>query len=841
MADCVDILRKGVAQGMSDDEITALLEKVKKTRRKLAQSNRRVDDMEAALVQEVAKQGERDTLEALYRKRALALQATKRARAVDYVLSNFQGQEYEGLSSLLVGSNLARDGTRFSVDAQTTSLTGYYVGGLLSDLEALDGAHLALFKKGSMDEPVARALFSLDNPDAPRFEGPDQAMEIAQVIRKWQEKARSDQNRAGAWIGSLPGYIVRQSHDPSKLRRAGFEKWRDAIKPLLDMEKTADGAWDNGESPDDFLHEVYKNLVSGVRPHERPVSLLRTSTVGSTAARVSQERVLHFKDGAAWFQYNKEFGRGSLREALLDGLQKAASTTALMRVLGPSPQANFDAVYDAILQHLHERGDIDGMERFKKARRPLTNQLKEVDGTLNLGGDPHLATVGRVVRALQSMGKLGGAVISAITDIPTAASEFAWQGKGFFLPMLRGMQLMVKGRGTREQRRILSSLGVFSETMSGDLIARFSGEELPGRMTRLQNLFFKASGLSWWTESWRKAAGLMLSHDLALEKDLAWDALSKKRRRVLAMYGIDGERWDIIRSGETRAADGRDYLTPDALDDVPPDVLAAYLMHKGLEPTEGRIADLRFELQSQLRTYFHDRIDFAVLQPDAKTRSITRQGTSSGTIPGELLRFVMQFKSFPVAMLQKVWGRELGGRGATSAWKGFFNQNGELANLARLFLMQTLFGYIAMTAKELLKGRNPREIDSLEMAYKTFLAAALQGGGLGIFGDFMFGEANRAGGGLVATLAGPTLGTIDEIHDIWVRVRDGDTLGQGALRTIMGLVPGNNLWWFRWAFDWMVGYQLFEMINPGYYRRMKRRVERENNQTLWMRPWGVAG
>lgn len=57
----------------------------------------------------------------------------------------------------------------------------------------------------------------------------------------------------------------------------------------------------------------------------------------------------------------------------------------------------------------------------------------------------------------------------------------------------------------------------------------------------------------------------------------------------------------------------------------------------------------------------------------------------------------------------------------------------------------------------------------------------------------------------------------------------------------MGLVPGNNLWWFRWAFDWMVCYQLFEMINPGYYRRMKRRVERENNQTLWMRPWGVAG
>ena len=840
MADCVDILRNGVAKGMSDDEIIALYERVKKARQKIERSGRKADDLEAELVEAMQTEGDQATIEAIAQKRAMVIQTAKRAQAIQYILSNFQGREADGLSSLLVGTNYARENSRMSVDAQANSLTGYYVGGLLSDLENLNGPHLALFKKGTLDEQVSKALFSLDNKEAPAFDGPSEALDIAKVIHKWQAKARVDQNRAGAWIGELPGYIVRQSHDSSKMRAAGYERWRDTIKDLLDMEKTADGAYANSEDVETFLKEVYTNLVSGVRIRQVSDSLVRTSVMGSAAARVSHERVLHFKDGAAWFRYNQQFGRGSLREALLQGLQSAAGNVALMRTLGPSPQANFDQVYQSVLQNLRERHDIEAMERFRRAKRSLTNQLKEVDGTLNIEGNPTLATVGRVTRALQNMGKLGGAVISAFTDVPVFSSEFAYQGRGFFNSMLQGINLMVRGRGNAEQKRILSSLGVFSETMSGDLIARFSGEELPGKMTQLQNLFFKASGLSWWTESWRKAAGLMLAHDLALEKVLPFDKLSKERQRVLSMYGIDAERWDIIRSGKTDAVDGRDYLTPDALDEMPKEVFANYLQRHGMDASDNRIEDLRFELQTRLRTYYRDRIDFAVLQPDAKTRSITRQGTSSGTVPGELLRFVSQFKSFPVAVLQKVWGREMLGRGAESVWRGFANQNGEIVNLARLMLMQTLFGYVAMTVKELLKGREPRKIDSPSMAYKTFIAASLQSGGLGILGDFMFGEANRMGGGLVATLAGPTLGTIDEIHSIYTRIRDGDTPGQGALRTIFGLIPGNNLWWFRTAWDYLVGYQMYELINPGYFRRMKRRVERENNQTFWIQPVGVS-
>ena len=184
MADCVDIVRNGVAKGMSDDEIIALYERVKKARQKIERAGRRADDLETELVEAVQAEGDQATIEAIAQKRAMAIQTAKRAQAIQYILTNFQGREADGLSSLLVGTNYARENSRMSVDAQANSLTGYYVGGLLSELENLNGPHLALFKKGTLDEQVSKALFSLDNKEAPAFDGPSEALDIAKVAAK---------------------------------------------------------------------------------------------------------------------------------------------------------------------------------------------------------------------------------------------------------------------------------------------------------------------------------------------------------------------------------------------------------------------------------------------------------------------------------------------------------------------------------------------------------------------------------------------------------------------------------------------------------------------------------
>jgi hypothetical protein len=836
MKDCIDIIRQGVGRDMTEEEILGLFEQVKKMRRRVLAGKKAADAAEEVMAA-ASNWADRLEVEAVAQKRALQLQMAARLKAVDMVLNTFKGREADGISALQVGIQSARAGSRLSVDAMGKGLTGQYLGGVLADLNALGKDRYALFKRGAMDKEVAMALFSIDNPATP-FRGPKEALEIAQVMHKWQEKARLDRNRAGAWIGKEPGYIVRQSHDRSKIRRAGFEQWKADILPLLDWDRTADGQFDpeiNDTGINDFLKTVYDDISTGVhlKPETRENSLARTGTIGSAAARASRERVLHFQNGEAWFNYNQKYGRGNLREAFTYGLGNAAQSTALMRVFGPSPQANLESIIDDVRQTLRSRADMAGIDRLNNALPRLHNQMKEIDGTLNIEGNPSLALVGRVVRTMESLSKLGGALLSSFSDAPTFASEFAYQGRGFFGSMAQGMAGLLQGRGTVEQQRIMSLCGVFFDSMSGGLGARFAGEELPGKLTALQQLFFRMNGLGWWTDTWKRSATLMMSHDLALEKGLDWNGLTNERRRVLGLYGIDAGRWDIIRAGQTMAADGRDYLTPEAVYDVPDAMLERYLLDQGKQVSPGRVAELRDEIATQLRTYFRDRVDYAVLEPDARTRAILRQGTAAGTGVGEALRFVTQFKSFPTAYLQKVLGREFFGRGAEKWGEALRNEHGEISNFARLFLMMTLFGYGSMTAKQFIAGKTPREPDDP----KTWIAAAAQGGGLGIYGDFLFGEKSRMGSSFYSSLAGPALGSAESVYNLYQNIREGKDVTSETFRLFFNHLPGNNLFWFRTAFDHFIGYNLYEMMNPGYIDRMKRRVEKENNQTFWIEPY----
>ena len=54
---------------------------------------------------------------------------------------------------------------------------------------------------------------------------------------------------------------------------------------------------------------------------------------------MSQERVLHFKSAEDFMEYNGTFGTGDIREGVVQGLQHLARGTALMKGLGPNPEA----------------------------------------------------------------------------------------------------------------------------------------------------------------------------------------------------------------------------------------------------------------------------------------------------------------------------------------------------------------------------------------------------------------------------------------------------------------------------------------------------------------------
>lgn len=177
--------------------------------------------------------------------------------------------------------------------------------------------------------------------------------------------------------------------------------------------------------------------------------------------------------------------------------------------------ANLENMINMLKNVLHKKGDIDGIYRIKSKEGYLKNEMRLLDGTGDIDGNPSLAMAGRIGRNWMSMAKLGGAVISSLSDTATFASEFAFQGQGAFRSLLRGLGHFVKGRGNDETQRFLSCCGVFFDSMSGAIATRFSGNDVPGKMSAMMNLFFRMNLLSWWTDSWKKAACLMMAHDLA--------------------------------------------------------------------------------------------------------------------------------------------------------------------------------------------------------------------------------------------------------------------------------------------------------------------------------------
>jgi hypothetical protein len=835
---CLDTIKQAAGRNLSDDELDDLISELQRRQRQKMLA-RETDNLDEAVLSAADDYAREMAEAALIQKRNAAINLKRRLEAVDFVRSQFKDDPALGIQSLLVGSARSRQGVRRSAAAEQEGLHGMYLAGFVADVEAKGPSHWSLLTSGELDRDIARALWARNRQEPMPVDAPQEAIDIADAIAKWQETARLDLNKAGGWVKKMPGYIVRQSHDMWKIHSAGYEAWRDAILPRLDMERTFDGA-----DPDKFLRGVYTGLASGshLRTHaDAPSGFTGPANI---AKKASAERVLHFRSGDDWFDYNQQFGTGSIREAVLRGLEMNAKTTGLMRKMGTNPEANLKRIIDELNEDIV---DPKARRSFSEASHPrgrLYNYMAELDGSTRSPVNRIGAQISSIVRSAINMAKLGGALLSQIPDLTFFAAEMRRQtGRGYGSGIPEAAGLIMRGRNRKEFAEINAAIGVFDRGMIGDITSRFSFAEdgLPGTMTKLQQLFFKFNGMTWWTDILRAGAARATSHNLAFHRASTFKELRPELQRMLGHYGIDAGRWDLIRAGATKEADGMPYATPEGLDAVPDDSFARYLESQGTKPTPGRIADLRRDIGDQMRTYFIDRASYAVTEPDALTRAMMQQGTQVGTVYGELLRHIGQFKSFAVAVIQKQFGAEIYGRGSDTLRQALRNGNGEMLGLAQLMLWTTILGYGAMSAKDLVKGRSPRELfdedDVTGLNRKTIAAAMVQGGGLGIYGDFLFGELkNRHGGGIITTLAGPAASSAQDIFDLVGRIRAGDDAAAAAFRTALNNTPFANLFYTRVAMDYLFLWSIQEALNPGAMKRMEKRIEQENAQTFWLRP-----
>lgn len=781
---------------LSEKQAGKLLDEIREAAQKRVKDDVDIDDAMAA---EIAERQLLNKANTARQKRNALINITK-----DKELTNqLETHIAEGLNvrksfqALLVGINGVYNKGRASADNKFKSVYAKYLGGVVKELD--ENNLIRAVNEKTLAKEVERELFELSKENGKKgITGSKEAQKIAEIFHKYNEAMRVRQNRGGAEIDKLESFTISQSHDRLEMRRQGYTAWRDSILPLLDQERTFKGA-----DAEEFLQSSYEVLTTGVSRKARDEGkLFDFKGPSNLAKKISKPRVLHFKDADSAIAYREKFGKQDFFEGFLRGLEYSSRNIALLETFGTNPRAMFERMLDKTQSKY--RGDLKKVAKDSDLRA-INNFFDEIEGLTLIPESPKMAQVGSTIRALQSMSKLGGALISSFSDIPLKASELQFQGRGVLESYGITLGDIGRGLGNAERKRLGALIGVGMDGMAGNIAARFTAQDdLAGKLSKLQRLFFKFNGLQWWTDAQKLGTGLAMSNHLAGMKGKALDALDADTQRLFGNFGITKDDWDLIRQTAVKELDGREYITPDSIQ---------YL--DGLTQSQKDI------LEDKLRGYIVDRVDYATVTPDARERAILNQGTRRGTVIGELARVMTQFKSFPVTVLSKVYGRMLYGKGKA-----------DVPALVQTAIMTTLMGYVAMTGKDIAKGREPRPLDSAA----TWNAAFLQGGGAGLMGDFIMGEYNRFGNTLSTTLAGPTAGTIDDMARIYSAIRDGDDAAAKSANFLINNAPFANLFYIRPVLNHMFIYQLQEAMNPGYLRRMERRIEKENNQKFFIKP-----
>jgi hypothetical protein len=750
-----------------------------------------------------------------------------------------------GIEARLVGVHKpffdpkSRLGNQSSVGAQALGTMKEWIGGVVVDLEK-QGLDKVFFSR-AIEKDWARERYelSLGERGNPGVTKNDQALKIAETLKKWDNVRIEALNGEGAWIQNYAGYVARTEHDPNKLRKAsnngffrkGFEDadrdaWVADAMQRLDLRRTF-----GGRDPKKILEEMYGGLIDGT--HGNDVTVPVYNQFGSTARKVSQSRELHFKSADDWLAYNEKYGRFSPTDAMLYSLQIGAKRLALMKAFGSKPREGFADMMAQATNMVRGTKKGDDLAKWQNA---LENRFKVVSGEADI---PVASTWSGILdgwMSIQRMAKLGLTPFSMIADNATISAELGRQGLSFLenkSGLLSGYFRGAKGSQKREIAQYMHT-GILNRIRGN--AARFDvADSIPGRMAWLEHQFFKRSGMTAMTENKRADAEHLMAWHMGRQRGKDFSKLGKAETDVLQAFGIGDKEWQLLHKVEWNKTSDGTYLTPDIVAKIPDEDVVAYLKDRDLISPNPDLRPMtsperaKRDLALKLWSYYTERGQSAVIETGAKEKAIIYQGTQAGTPLNSAIRMIAQFKQFPTAMVTKAWGAEINGGKSTM---------GKVAGIAELAVASTIYGALGLYLNDLAKGQDPHA--RWKAGWKTGLASSFVKGGSGsIYGDFVAGEWSRHGLSALDTAAGPTLGQANKLLELWSSITHGKgmkEIGGSAVRLARSNIPLMNMIYTKLAFDHLVYYRLLEYFNPGYLQRMEQTLKDKQGTEFWLKP-----
>ena len=782
------------AGALSREGAERALKTIRDLERKYAET-RSLDEATAAAIKETARLMKE---EAVRQKTITAKQILASARVMDQIMSHPDGP-VAGAMALLT-RDWRNKATYSNVEARKEVVLGQLMRHVEEGLNAYRSKASGLTQDVAGMKNVIRELHGVATNDGV----------AANFARSWRETADRAADRFisdGGELTKREDWRHPQITDARRVKKLGRDAWTEHLMQAADRGDLQVIDFDTnmpatGLKLMTILKTAGDNILTELPPPPGK---------GGSYGRHNERRVFQWQNADAFLDYNEKFGvgDGGLFDMFVGHLNSMARDIALTEILGPKHGATMRAVQEAAIL-----AKADGAKTFGALESPaaIVRTYDVVADRLGGSAGSFAADFFGGIRNMQTAAKLGSAIVSAV---PSDSVSVAWAAKANGMPavQLLGTAMKQLNPANEADRAFAMRMGIVSHAIMDRAIGtkRFSDQIVGDAIfSRMASFTVRAQGLSAWTQSMKTAFQMEFMGLVADNVGRAFNDVDEPLRKMFQRYGISPADWDVLRAAPLLEHEGAKFF--DAAN-VPDRALGERLLEAMIEERA-----------------------FAILEPDARVRQITTAGMRADTMMGQIARSGSLFKSFTLTMLTTHMARAFLDPSLTM---GYAKRIGGYAALTGLL---TLAGAVSMQTRAIIQGKDPRRMDD----WKFWAGAALQGGGAGIFGDFLNSALDRGGKDFGAAVIGPVGSLL--LNDI-PRLVSGNAaeffegaktnFGAEAVRFAGQNLPFLNMWYGRLVTDRVVKDTIQSLADPEYrqsFARMEERARKDFSQRFWWRP-----
>lgn len=661
------------------------------------------------------------------------------------------------------------------------------------------------------------------------------ARKAGEAIREVFDDLHKRYEQAGGSIGKIVNYFP-QTHNPEKIKKISLDEWTEYLMRdgVLDRENMID--YDTGlPMTDERLIKQIADDYEGITSYGLSEVARRVEEGKQTRGfgrdvfkRRQQSRFYKFANADEFLKYNELYGVGQqgLFDAIGGHIHSMSRDIALMEKLGPKPHAvarYFDLFMESEGIGANKRKFVNGMYNLESGR------LSEY-GTLPLAY--------RFVEGSKAIARnlLGGAALSAVAD--TAFIHGAARANGY--SSWRTLKKYFAGANPldkqtqRSMARFVSVqqglLGMSLESARFTDAVGYDGGKVVQTLGFMTNALLRASGLTRLTDQGKMATMAAMYGEFAeyVTNKTPYSQLNKNMKDTLEKFNISEKDYNII-------------LKSNLFKD--PETGADFLIGDNIAEIKGIKLEDRIRIAANYEDMATRMGEMATNEPTLRTRAATSgaafapEDAQIGSTYRSVVGAFMTFKGFPITVMQNFTFPMI---------RKALNLNvADIIDLTTVLGMGTIIGGMVVQAKLIAKGEEARDMDDP----KFWMAAAMQGGGMGILGDFLFQDMSRFNQSFVVTLAGPVTGMYSDGLKILnanfnraIDKKDETKFALDAYNFVNRYIPGTTLWYARLPIERVMLDSIEEALDPNFDRRVKRKERqmlKDEGRGYWWRPGDV--